>query len=547
MRIGNLYINSDIYRVVDRLKIETPYFDKGYKEAGEDFILVQCPYHKFGKENHPSAEFNKEHGWFYCFSCKKKKSLPKVIEDVTGTANGREWLIDNFGGDYDYNEKRKITIKRTETQENKYVSPDALKYFHKKHPYMYERKLTDEIIEKFDIGYYDKEDCLTFPNKDEAGNILFIALRSVSTKMFHYPENIDKPIYGLYELYREMAEGKEITEVYLCESMIDALTIWSWGKYALALNGTGSTKQMEILRKSDIHKFILATDNDFAGRNARERIKKQLKNKILAEIDYESYGSCKDINEFTREQFEGARILKVSSLFKTHTPVSNRESIIQYNPDDTDLQKELVNSLSLMDSHWEKQNDNKDNDTGFIYTAKTIDEVRAKCNETGVDINYALHRWFNTQTSLTCEELFIKYGAVDEENTKDKLTDFYINGEQFDLKLTAYPTELKDAGIDPHTRAGKNRLIEWLYENQSSEGREGYGNRIFIVCNAHTTKEKYYLKTRFDVIEKKIKAYMSYIKNHPFNTVNLIKNDVLYSNIKSDVIYISEDLLEDNK
>ena len=170
-----------------------------------------------------------------------------------------------------------------------------------------------------------------------------------------------------------------------------------------------------------------------------------------------------NINDFTREQFEGARILKVSSLFKTHTPVSNRESIIQYNPDDTDLQKELVNSLSLMDSHWEKQNDTKDNDTGFIYTAKTVDEVRAKCNETGVDINYALHRWFNTQTSLTCEELFIKYGAVDEENTKDKLTDFYINGEQFDLKLTAYPTELKDVGIDPHTRAGKNKLIEWLY------------------------------------------------------------------------------------
>ena len=143
--------------------------------------------------------------------------------------------------------------------------------------------------------------------------------------------------------------------------------------------------------------------------------------------------------------------------------------------------------------------------------------------------------------------MFIKYGAVDEENTKDKLTDFYINGEQFDLKLTAYPTELKDTEIDPHTRAGKNRLIEWLYENQSSEGREGYGNRIFIVCNAPTTKEKYYLKTRFDVIEKKIKAYMSYIKNHPFNTVNLIKNDVLYSNLKSDVIYISEDLLEGNK
>ena len=149
---------------------------------------------------------------------------------------------------------------------------------------MYTRKLTFDIIRKFDIGY-DEDfvlnitddkgkiinqkhigECITFPNKDINGHILFIARRAIHQKFFHYPENVDKPIYGLFELKREIEHGKDIKEVYVCESMLDALVIWTYGKYAIALNGTGSAEQYKMLREIDfIRTYILATDNDKAA------------------------------------------------------------------------------------------------------------------------------------------------------------------------------------------------------------------------------------------------------------------------------------------
>ena len=85
--------------------------------------------------------------------------------------------------------------------------------------------------------------------------------------------------------------------------MIDALSIWSWGKYAIALNGLGSSEQIEMLKSLPFREYILATDNDKRGKQAREKLKKKLNNKFIKEIDYESYGSCKDINDMTKEQF----------------------------------------------------------------------------------------------------------------------------------------------------------------------------------------------------------------------------------------------------
>ena len=69
--------------------------------------------------------------------------------------------------------------------------------------------------------------------------------------------------------------------------MLDALYIWTLGKYAIALNGTGSSKQYELLKKSDFRLFILGTDNDFAGKKAREKLKANITNKLIKEIDYE--------------------------------------------------------------------------------------------------------------------------------------------------------------------------------------------------------------------------------------------------------------------
>jgi DNA primase len=223
--------------------------------------------------------------------------------------SGRKWLLDNF--EYANVEERKIefNIEDKKKPKKEYIDKDILKQFRFTHPYMFERKLDIETIRKFDIGYDKEKDCITFPVKDINGNILFIATRNIKNKFFHYPTDVDKPLYGYYEILREIRKGNDIKEIYICESMLDALFIWRCGKYAIALNGTGSTYQYDLLKKSDFRVLILATDNDDAGKKARDRLKKSIKNKIIKEIDYASYGDCKDINDMTEEQFLNVNII----------------------------------------------------------------------------------------------------------------------------------------------------------------------------------------------------------------------------------------------
>ena len=86
---------------------------------------------------------------------------------------------------------------------------------------------------------------------------------------------------GIYELYQLKEFPKEI---YIVESMIDCCYLWTFQKYAVALNGLGTKTQVEELNKLPCRKFILATDNDIAGQKARERLKQNIKGKIITEI-----------------------------------------------------------------------------------------------------------------------------------------------------------------------------------------------------------------------------------------------------------------------
>lgn len=304
MKIGNIEINTNMKTILDKLILECRssglnYFSKGYKTLN-GYYSVQCPYHKMGQERHPSAQFRISDGLFYCFGCKETHSLPDVISYCLDV-NGRAWLLENFDGTSIEERKVVFNIPKREVTPVTYVDKSILANYRYTHPYMFKRKLNLDTIRKFDIGYDKDNDCITFPNKDINGNILFIATRSVNTKFFHYPDGVDKPIYGLYEIYREMRKGVEINEVYICESMINCLTLWSWGKYAVALNGTGSQKQYDMLRRSSIRHFILALDPDDAGIRGTVRLYKALYlNKI---IDVLPVPKGKDINDLTYEEF----------------------------------------------------------------------------------------------------------------------------------------------------------------------------------------------------------------------------------------------------
>lgn len=139
---------------------------------------------------------------------------------------GNRWLKNSFLTGFNQERHININLDRKLVRNdcrNKYVDEKELEQYRFYHPYMYERKMTDEVIDIFDIGYDSKTQSITFPVRDKNGNCLFIARRSTIYKLFNYPSDAEKPIYGIYELYKLKEFPKEI---YICESMIDALTLW---------------------------------------------------------------------------------------------------------------------------------------------------------------------------------------------------------------------------------------------------------------------------------------------------------------------------------
>lgn len=312
--INDKIIFEDISVILEELKrqLRLNGIERFYKTIStEHNIQTCCPFHKNGQERKPSfgiltKDYNgQKAGICHCFTCGWSGSLQEMISNCFGYDDfgvfGEKWLIKNFlTVQVNSRQELELDINRMVNHTDiKYVSEAELDSYRYYHPYMWKRKLTPEIVDMFDIGYDKKTECITFPNRDKDGNCLFVARRSVKTKFFNYPKNVQKPVYGVYELFQLETFP---SEVIICESMLDALTCWVYGKYAVALNGLGDSNQFKTLRELPCRKYILATDNDVAGMQARPKISGNIPNKLFAQ--YILPNERKDINELSKEEFD---------------------------------------------------------------------------------------------------------------------------------------------------------------------------------------------------------------------------------------------------
>ena len=189
-------------------------------------------------------------------------------------------------------------------------------------------------------------------------------------------------------------------------------------------------------------------------------------------------------------------------------------------------EEDIKGALDYLGEHWQKQNDELDRLTKFVYEIDDLDLILTVCDRKNIDRNYALHRWYNFNCARYHEYLFCKNGAEKEEDLHHKTIDFRINGVAFDLKTSVYPKRFRQ-NSDLSRRANKNELIRWLYQNQSAEGRQHFDNRLFLVCRDLQSK------SNFELIEQKIRAFIDYSNEKGFNEIEI--NNKL---ICSDVIWI---------
>lgn len=283
-------------------------------KLGNNNVQFSCVSHKGGQERKPSCGMSLSPaysngrlipaGTVHCFTCGYTATLPEFISECFGKVDGgkfgNKWLKKNYVTTQVINRpKLNLQFNRTpvEKKSSLIVPESILDEYRYYHDYMYERKLTDEIIEIFDVGYDKKTDCLTFPVKSVDGTVAFVQTRSVKTKFHHYAEGIVKTnyVYGAYEVMKHYPDAKEVV---ICESILNALTLWVHGIPAVALMGVGGGEQYNILKALPYRQYVLGLDPDEAGEKASKRLIKMLKhNKILFRYIYEDDRDLNDLGE----------------------------------------------------------------------------------------------------------------------------------------------------------------------------------------------------------------------------------------------------------
>lgn len=314
-RINEMQINVTPLQLINDLKWSLNqngiYLLSTIKDGTEN-IQFSCPSHKEGQERKPSCGMlvhdtfkngkKIEAGTVHCFACGYTATLTEFISFCFGYQDGgifgNKWINNNYKTTLTSKRREfKVEFNRGATKEElPNISEEILDSFRYTHNYMYQRGLTDDIIDMFDIGYDSVNKCITFPVANIKGEVKWIQTRNIDYKFYKIPPKIIKTdyLYGAYECIKSGAK-----EVYIVESPLNALTLWKYGKPAIALFGTGGGNQYELLASLPIRHYILALDNDEAGHKGTNILINKLKGKkILSKV---IYSDKRDINDLQSE------------------------------------------------------------------------------------------------------------------------------------------------------------------------------------------------------------------------------------------------------
>ena len=292
-------IVATVEQVIKDLKLER--FDEGLlreiNNTGSD-LMCTCPFHKGGKENKPSCgvllrekvDKNRKYeaGTVHCYTCGYTGDLPQFVADflgLTSPVQGFKWLVSRYNYSSAEREPLELNLYRGQAEKASYMDEAEVERFYQELKksstaleYLKRRALPSWIIDAYKLGFDPEDGVVLFPVRDMSGKVAFYKGRSLVGKHFYNAKDIDKTsqIFGLYEL---LAEGKASpeSEIWITESEIDALSLIGQERLAIALMGSHiSEAQCRELETTPFRRFVLALDNDEAGRKGAAQIKRLL-------------------------------------------------------------------------------------------------------------------------------------------------------------------------------------------------------------------------------------------------------------------------------
>lgn len=266
--------------------IENPQLFYKVKQTPTD-IMTNCPFH--GADRNPSFGISRDEGLAHCFACGYKNSFSGFVDDL------------NMGHIFDTNlpiaEENTIEIDLGDCGVEPAINLEN-PYKNNVTHYWRKRGITKEIKDLFELGYDETTKDVTFPIKDLCGNITGFIRRSTKEKKFHIDKSLKKTLFGMYEL---LLTNYKRHDIIIVESNIDALYLWSLGFPSLALNGTGSKSQYELIKQLPYRVIYLLLDNDKAGRMGTQKLSQALNKEFFVDV-VQLPNTCKDANDMSKEQ-----------------------------------------------------------------------------------------------------------------------------------------------------------------------------------------------------------------------------------------------------
>jgi DNA primase len=271
-------------------------------EYGTDYIVF-CPYHNNNRT--PAGEVSKDHGTFFCFGCQTTKSL---IEFIMHTSNRTYFESIRYIKSKEQETSIEDSVNKALVEKPEFVqydellikrltnqaleSPRAVRYFEG-------RSITKESINKFNLGYSEKQDSVTIPVHSPDGMCIGFVARTIEGKEFKNTPGLPKGKV-LFNLHRIKASST----VYVVESSFDAIRLDQVGFPAVATLGANvSAAQIKLLEKY-FNNVVLIADNDDAGVIMRDKLIEKLGSIVTSVYIDKKYKDIGDMDDDAIKKLE---------------------------------------------------------------------------------------------------------------------------------------------------------------------------------------------------------------------------------------------------
>lgn len=270
------------------------------QNEGMNEVNIFCPFHK--NLHSPAFYINIKTGLWQCFnpSCGKKGNFSHLYRQVTGKPFTKDVKLDHVAlqnsidRDLNYEEGERDALNISDIEID-YSDDEFLKYIYT----LYERGLSYETLESFEVGYSTAKERVVIPVRNAQYKLVgFIgrAIRSEQEPRYLYNKGFKRA-----DVLFNIQNAKQYSSCIIVEGSTDAMFIHQAGfpNVVATLGSKVSDYQFKMMKRY-FDSIIVFSDNDDAGNQMKRDILFACSGKELYTVELPS--DKKDAGDMTQEE-----------------------------------------------------------------------------------------------------------------------------------------------------------------------------------------------------------------------------------------------------